>query len=875
MLGSACLGAALWTVLPPAFAQAAGAIAEQGDEANMLVLAVQLDKETLTDSLPGLEQGGRVFLPLGELARALTLSIRTNPAQRSASGSIIDDSRGFGLNVAAGTVNIDGDERKFDPKLVIVEEDDIYVASELLSQWLPLDFELVMASLTLNVKPRERLPVQDRIARDKRGDFSRGARAAPQDPGYPPYHEPYRLLRVPTIDQTLSVNASRNDEEIETGARYSAYLTGDLLGLESSLYYSATDSGGSDLRFTAGRHDPDAGLLGPLRARTALVGAVPLPAVQNVMTSAVSGNGFLLSNRPIVQPSAFSTHTLQGDLPPGWDVELFFNDALVGFQRSRADGKYEFPDLPLIYGPNEFRLVFHGPLGQVRVEKQTFMRFRPPVASGEFVYTVAASRDDSGAQRSVALFDAGLGSHVVASGGVVGRQPVGLERTDYGVLGVRAYTDIGMVGAEVIRDSDGGRMAELTGETRVSGVSVAMASAVAERFSGAGFANVADPVRRRDRVRLDGSLPLGANKRLPFALHATRHTRESDAVELDLMGRIAAYVAGTAMSNTMFWRQFDQTKTAQGVFHASRRFAGVGVLGEVNYDVRPEWRTTSVSLGVDKQLENGITWSAGVTKPADSRAQFSGSVAKRLGDFGLSAGVSYLGNGNVQLGFQLFMAAGYEPRYRDFFTDAQPLANTGMASVRLFLDQNVNGIADPGEPGIPNIGFRVNQGLNPARTDERGMALVQRMPVHVHANLGIDTTTFEDPQWSAQVQGLKLKPRPGVVSVIDVPVITTGEIDGTTYLWEDGKSRPIGDLRLELVERASGKVVKTVTSASDGFYVVETVPPGEYLLRVAREQLKRLRLTDTGSRVLTMGRNGEVVGGIDFYIIRDFDPSQR
>jgi hypothetical protein len=85
---------------------------------------------------------------------------------------------------------------------------------------------------------------------------------------------------------------------------------------------------------------------------------------------------------PADQPTSFDRHTLQGDLPPGWDVELYYNEALVGFQQSRPDGKYSFDDQPLAYGPNEFRLVFHGPLGQLRVERQSFLLEQSAVPRG-------------------------------------------------------------------------------------------------------------------------------------------------------------------------------------------------------------------------------------------------------------------------------------------------------------------------------------------------------------------------------------------------------------------------------------------------------------------------------------------------------------
>jgi hypothetical protein len=111
---------------------------------------------------------------------------------------------------------------------------------------------------------------------------------------------------------------------------------------------------------------------------------------------------------------------------------------------------------------------------------------------------------------------------------------------------------------------------------------------------------------------------------------------------------------------------------------------------------------------------------------------------------------------------------------------------------------------------------------------------------------------------------VRIVPRPGKVNDVEFAVSITGEIDGTTYFLTKGKSRPIGDLHLELVD-ATRKVAATIVSASDGYYVMTGVFPGTYLLRVAPDQLKRLGLTDSGMHLITIGPDGTVLNGRDFY----------
>jgi hypothetical protein len=161
-----------------------------------------------------------------------------------------------------------------------------------------------------------------------------------------------------------------------------------------------------------------------------------VPSVANIAGRSPTGKGYALtlSNRPITQPTSFDRHTLRGDLPPGWDVELYFNESLVGFQTSRADGRYSFDDQPLAYGLNEFRLVFHGPLGQQRVEKQSFLLEQSSTPPGAFYYNLAQHQDSVGQPRSVAQFEWGMNKYLTGTGGFVRLPTLAGSSTNTGTL---------------------------------------------------------------------------------------------------------------------------------------------------------------------------------------------------------------------------------------------------------------------------------------------------------------------------------------------------------------------------------------------------------------------------------------------------------
>jgi len=837
------------------------------DEPNLLLLEVRLDQHVLSDAIPAYQYGRNTFLPLGELARLLTLAIRTQPEQGIASGFVLREERSFSLNLAQATITLAGKTEAVDPALIKVQADDIYVASRLIARWLPLDLDIDLSSLSLRVRPRELLPLQARLERERNGAKA-GRGGEYKDPGYPRHNSPYRLLGAPFIDQTLGVDFRRGNGASQVDARYTAYLAADLLGMESALFVSSSNqqNPSPEFRFTLGRHDPDAGLLGPLHARSFVLGSVPVPGIANIARTSPSGNGVTLSNRPLTQPTSFDRHSLQGDLPPGWDVELYFNDALVGYQQSRTDGKYNFDDQPLVYGPNEFRLVFHGPLGQLRVERQSFLLEQSIAAPGEFYYSLTEHRDEDGQPRSVAQFDWGLGRHLAATGGFV-RLPVAGAEQRYANLGLRASWQSMIFSSDFARSESGGTLAELGLKTRVGGFSLGVSRAELNDFTSDLFLPSGDPVRTRDKIRIDGAIPLGTLSRLPVTVEATRDHLQSGTDNIEVAGRISAYLDGTSVTNQLRWQSFGDAKSADGTLQLSRRVGDIGLRSQINYTLKPESKLAAIALSADKRLAAGYLLNLGLNHSFDTpETRYTAGLSKSLGSFGLGISASYSSSGELAAGVQLFMAMGREPRKAEWLVDAQPKADTGAASVRVFLDKNMNGVMDAGEEPINNVGFTVNGGGTPARTDAAGIAWLGRLPVKQNVDIAVDTMTLEDPQWSPQPKGVRLVPRPGNAAQLDFPVIMTSEIDGTVYFVEKDTRRGIGDVLIELVN-SEGKVVAAAKSAYDGYYIIAAVPPGTYILRISPEQIKELKLTDTGTRPITVLPDGTFVNGMDFSLL--------
>jgi hypothetical protein len=862
----AICGSAILAAAAPSPAAAAASVKHPASEGNMLLLDIRLEQHVLSDSLTAYQLGQQVFLPLGELAHMLTIGIRTRPADGTARGFVRGEERIFSLDVARGTASIGEKIVPFNPELVSVRGNDIYVESKLLASWLLVDFDISLSNLSVALRPREPLPLQLRLNRELQLAALGGRAEA--EPDYPLTPVPYALAGVPFVDQTVTLGAGRVNGATNRNAALTTFIKGDLLGLQASAYISGSNQPNSrQSRLTLGRDDPQGTLLGPLKATSFAVGSVSVPGIANVASTSETGDGFSISNSPLDRPTNFNSHTLQGDLPPGWDVELFFNEALVAYQQARADGKYVFADQPLVYGPNEFRLVFHGPQGQLRVERHNFLIDESIAVPGSFFYNIGSHRDLYGKQQSSLHAEWGLGAGLTATADSVARQSSLGAATRYDSAGLRGFLGALVFNANVTRSSTGGSLAELGMKTRLGGMAIDAGHIALRDFSSDMIPATPDPIRARDRLRVDGLLPGDFMRTMPVTLEVQREQLRSGSSTFGANALISRSAGEMSLSNLLHWSSAPGTRSLDGALQVASNVGELRLRGQVNYDLKPGARLSAIALSSDSSLAAGYLLNVSATRTfATGEARLNASLNKSMGSYAVALNVGVGKHGEALAGIQLFTSFGREPRKSQWIFDALPMTGSGAVSARVFIDRNGNGVMDAGELPVADAGFVVNGGQYGARTGADGIAYLDHLPVNRNVNLSVNVATLEDPQLSTRHKGVRVVPRQGNVAQLDFPLALTGEIDGTVFLRANGSKRGIGNVLLELVSATDGpeRVVAQVRSSADGFFIVQDVVPGSYQLRIAAQQLEELRLADPGPRLVKISDTGSQVNGQNF-----------
>jgi len=832
-------------------------------EEDLRIFEVELDDEVLTSDLVGYQHRAGILLPLTELCSILGIAITVQPDDGTASGFIFREERTFHLDVARREVVLGGERKTIEPALIRRTSSEIYVDSTLLSEWLPVGLDIDLFALRIRILPREPLPQQLRRRREERLQQSLAQRRPASD--LPLFPSRYDVFGAPFIDQSFRL-ASRSGAT-ETGL--TTFATADLFGLQSSWYIDATRLDGvRDFRVTLGRTHPDPILLAPFHAREFAVGHVTLPSVALIATSKPPRPGALVSSYPLERPTEFASQTFQGDLPPGWDVELYHNDALIGYQRPDSSGRYLFPNVPLQFGFNFFQLVFYGPQGQRRIENSHFVVGQSLTRPGEVHYRVAAARRQDWIEHPDALpgegydalvqFDAGLHKRLSASFEAMTLPLRGEQRT-YVKGGLRAYLDALFAYGDVVWEREGEMAGEVGIQTRVLGMNLTLSHIEATRdFEAEVFSLAGESLSRRERARLDTAIPPFFLPRIPLTLEYEEDMYQSGRRRRSARNRLSMYYKGFALTNRLQLEQDTRSgQTFEGALQLSRTLRGHSLRGELLYAMRPR-NLSAWMLTADGYLSSTYRYSASLTRSFVSESSLvSLAVSKLLGRY--AAGVRGLYDTRNGWGVDLDVSIGIavDPRTGDVVSRARPTAPFGALSARVFLDRNLNGQFDAGDEPIEHAALSIDGTQIAANTDARGIVFIPEIPPHRSAEVQLVTGSLEDPSWLPEKSGIRFIPRPGRAEIIDFPVVITGEIEGTVIARREGRAEPLAGVTIQLVDAAQS-IVREVQTAYDGYYAISGIRPGTYAVRIAPTDIARYEIRASSEQPVQVSADGAI-----------------
>ncbi|MBU6166007.1 MAG: hypothetical protein KGQ52_07730 [Alphaproteobacteria bacterium] len=714
---------------------------------------------------------------------------------------------------------------------------------------LPLAISHDPGSQRLLLEARAPLPVLMRLHRAERQARLRPEAARPAYPLLPREPASARLWSV-DVAAGLDRSAGRSD------ATLLAQASGELFGLAArgAIGLAARAPFQLGLTLSAAHDAPD--LLGPLGARSLAIGDIATPA-QPLIADALSGRGLVIASRPPWRADLVDMIELSGPLPPGWEAELWHDDRLVAATRT-ADptGLWRFAGLPVRLGENRWVVRLHGPYGEH--DEQLFTRLVGTEMNAENEVDYSIGFVDAGQPlwgpaptrgRSAAAGFASLGWGLAPS--LTARlalhaAAVGDPALSLGLHGAHAGT---LWAATVARDRAGSLGGALRLARRLAGADLLFDAARHGRDAGP-----AQPPLVREFASLaslggQGRLALGRFS-LPWQVRLQSAERRGGGGQQSVSARLALPFNGVQANGSIgLVRQAGsgwQGNAALGLAAGSgpwRLRAGLDAV------LAAGWRLAGTTLSAARASRRGTVSLDLGWQP--QRRQWSGalSVNRRIGAFGLSAGLGRGGDGwRLAMGLVvgLWQAGG---RWQ-----AAPagLTRSGAVAADLFIDEDDDGRHDPGEAAVAGGRFIVANSVRSETTGRDGVALLRALPAGAAFDLETQLSSLDDFTLRPARAGDRVQLHPGEVRRIAVPLRRTGSIDAQMLLVAGDERTPRAGVTVTLHD-ASGRQMASAVSDFDGHVLFDGLPLAGWSVRSAGQSSPPLSLSrDAPDQAITL-----------------------
>ena len=835
----------------PAEAQSSAKPASSGEwQANdddFLFLQMRIKNHRLALDVRGYQTDRGVCLDLADVIQTLDLPVRIDKKSRRATGWLFAEDQEITIDREANTVqNVNTGEVPL-AKDIYDTPEGWCVDTDALSRWFGVTFKPDLFNAAVRIESETDLPFMQAIERRKRAERIRPRNVAFDLSQYPSSKLEYRAWRTPSVDVVVDAEARSNTG---VGGRVEFFAAGEALGASYTARIGTDNQfNPQTVRVRAYRSNEEGGLLGPLDATDVAVGDVETVPGRLVGQTGV-GRGAFITNRPLGQTSRFATTVLRGTLPSGWDAELYRNGQLIAFQQSRPDGRYEFLDVDLFFGRNEFEVVLYGPQGQIRRERSSLPVGMNQIEPGETQYWAGILQENRDLIQLRSVGDQTEQNW---------RWGAGIER------GLSKRTSIGFGVHNLVRNDDRFTYTEAALTHSLSFAQVELAAA--HEFGGGVVTNL-------NTIGRVGDVNFGTNARVFFgnfrgefgenelnytggvnfsaALRMGRlslpiqaafnHAKRRNGDTINALNLVTSVTAGRLALSAQLFHERDSgrpnnDRTDLNLL-VNRRWRNLRLRGNVNFRLAGQDKgldTATVRLETDLSdrgtLQGDLEYMANIDE-----FRLGAGYTHRFKEFSLRGDAFITSSGAVGAGVQAAFSLGPDPARGGIRVSGAKLARNGQAAVTVFRDDNANNRRDPGEQLLENVMVEAGLRTTDAVTGSNGTAMVDELRPFRPVLVGIDESSLEDPFLAPASKGIVITPRPGVVAEIELAISPTGEVEGS-LLSTTGVEQP--GVRLELIDKRGAIAAETV-SEFDGFFLFQRVPYGQYRLRVSEDAAKAL-----------------------------------
>ncbi|MDD9911809.1 MAG: hypothetical protein OXR68_07445 [Alphaproteobacteria bacterium] len=846
-------------------------------EEDLLLLELLVDGKPRYSILEAYTTDGADFwLPLTTVIKSLGFPIQTDSGAGVAYGWFMDKKQTFYLNVSDEFVEIGGQKTQSTFNDIKPLYEDVYVRSSILESWFPIQVRLNYAELQLLIEPTQPLPYQEKLERQAEWDK---VKAQKQQPSYkddsPIIVMPYQDFTKPVIRVSQANSIALQGGESSFNGTLNSQLQGNMFGFSTNATTAFTYSHDDKLAFsnanlTLSKYDQEGKMLGRMKASQLELGDVDIPAISLLATNR-RGRGGRISNRPAGSRAQVDSFVVSGFGPVGWDVEVYQNNTLLAFQTVEDDGRYSFATLPLHTGLNTFKVFLYGPDGEVEERVERFMLGQDLIQPGTFYYDLGALESssplvpvsevpESGDTSSFsARGEYGITRHLSAVGGFY-RGPVSDRSTLAASTGIRA--SIGRVYSTLdLAYTDYNEL--MYGMNAYLPITPSMNVGLSY-LKNAGFREEDNNLKSKTSLDFGHQFTL-SGKPLNYAINFTEETYKGNARKHSFSAITGFQWHEANIGHSLALSEQGDDQSVDGSVDVSYKMDKFPLYAQLDYTLTPKIDLKTVSFSSRYPLQPNLTLAGGMNYQVESElASANGRLRWDVGpvDVTLSMNADTAQNMQMGLGFATTFAPDDGWRYR---MSDQETTDRGSIGVYLFVDNNQNNVQDEGEEALANIKLLNRQRNTTVITNSSGYAIIDNLTPFTENAIEVDERTLPDIYLKPKNQRVRVVPHRGMSGIVRIPVFVYGEIAGTVYVKQNGTVEPLANVPL-ILKDSVGKMVDSIESEYDGFYLFPSLPIGEYTVEVDAAKMKKLGFVLPKAQSITLTSKENIADGWDFHL---------
>ncbi len=789
-----------------------------------------------------------LYLPCLTLFKNLSIYIVASSSLDTISGYMADKAKTFQINLNANTSIYQDKTVALKPRDYLISFDDVFISARVYKELFGFSMNLDFRSLMVRLQSDSELPIVKILKQQKLRENLKSLRGEVKIDTV--IQRDFHVLRGAVLDWNLRFAQS---SEAGPSGQFRGSLGAEVLGGELVIRSGLSTTARPQLRNQSfrWRYVNDS----PAFIRQVNVGFIGVPLNSQVTTPLI---GVGVSNTPVGFRSSYGSMMLQRKTQPGWEVEIFVNNTLVGYTTADANGDVQI-EIPLMYGSTEIQIRYYGPWGEEEIEEQSLVIPFVFVPQGKLEYHAFSgvtadslnnifsyARVAYGLNRRTTVF---VGHEHFTRNTVNRTMPfasASFVLTDALLFNYQYVNNVYQTGALNWRSQKG--------------------------FFWEGRAKL---YRENQDAELNSNLrEYTTSFNFPFSIGKTRWLTRGQMRHLELPRNVVQNAEGTIST---FYKRFNggmtvggnlqNTKQLYAALNASLQLPKQWLLQAGAQYTMENQTINNLRMLVQKRFKRRVVVKLSANGLQDMRtASINLNVFFDLGWMGYSGEASYSQEDwSTTQNINGSTLMGQAPKRLQ--TNTRSTMGRGAIDAMVYLDINHNNERDENEPLVKGISVGMNRGVQTLLDNDSIFRFVALEPYTRHL-LTVSESGLQQISWRLPYTTIGVYADPNSVKKVYIPIRPMGEIAGQVIRSDsDGKSAPAARIPI-LITDSNGVFVAGVSTDASGYFNYTELKPGVYLIAPDPDAMKRAGFNAPPSKAITIRpmQEGDFFDGVDFEI---------